>query len=73
MVCPYCSNEMRRGKIIGERGGLVWIPYEKKISLLGFMHDADTKKLKNQKYSFFTFSSAEAYACENCGKLIAEI
>ena len=64
---------MIRGKIIGERiVGIMWVPYDKKISFLGFT-DKGVKKLKNQKNSFFSFSSAEAFVCENCGKLIAEV
>ena len=52
--------------------GIMWVPYDKKISFLGFTHNG-AKKLKNQKNPFFSFSSAEAYVCENCGKLIAEV
>ena len=71
MICPYCSTEMEKGKILGDRGPLAWVPSGKKANYWSLYSD-DTRLLRNQKVSLLRRTNAEAYACRNCGKLVAE-
>ena len=72
MICPYCSAEMEKGKILGDRGPLAWVPSGKKAVYWTLFSD-NARLLKNQKMPLLRRTNAEAYACRNCGRLVAEI
>ena len=67
MICPYCSNEMRKG-YIQCRDGVSWTPKNQWVSALSsFAKDAvalgtDDKLMPN--------GTAIAYNCENCKRVI---
>ena len=70
MICPYCSNEMEKARLIGARNGdLSWQPFSEKLP---FFNRADARLLKTQVVTY-SRTYAEAFVCEDCGKLITEI
>nr|WP_122013164.1 PF20097 family protein [Maliibacterium massiliense] len=40
MQCPYCHEEMIKGRILGDRYQLKWMPKDKKLILGLYAHDS---------------------------------
>lgn len=72
MVCPFCNNEMIKGKILGDRQILKWMPDNEKLILGIWANNAIT--LKNQTGGGMSGRyQVGAFACKNCKKLIADL
>ena len=67
MKCPYCNEDMKTGKIHGDRYSLKWIPKEKNIGIL--YPFAKGVKLVDEN----SFNSIEADLCESCKKVIIDL
>ena len=70
MLCPFCNCEMTKGKIIGDRYALKWSPDDKKL-FMGIWA-TDSIILENNIVGIGR-RYLEAYACDKCEKLIANI
>lgn len=71
MVCPFCNNEMIKGKIFGNaRRKLQWVPEDEKLILGVWSNNAIT--LKNQTGTTGNYQ-VKAFACKKCKKLIADL
>lgn len=71
MLCPYCNNEMAKGKIYGDRYRPKWTPDGDKTFLADWANC--TLAFKNQAGGGFRRYRAEAYVCRKCRKLIADM
>ena len=73
MKCPYCSNEMEKGKL-RSKGGVYFLPDGEKIPLLYTEHEM---KKRNAVYlpPYMTAHPAEyptAYLCRSCSKIVID-
>lgn len=74
MKCPYCSNEMTRGKIQARGGGgLYWLPENEKIMIT----ISDSKIQKKQGIVLVSTNTigavvVPAFICKPCRKIVIE-
>ena len=71
MVCPFCNNEMIKGKLLGDRSKLKWVPDDDNQTFGVWVKNA--KVLANRTGGIFDRHRVDAYVCENCKKLIADL
>ena len=69
MKCPYCNNEMQKG-YIQCRDGLHWTPKKQKIAALSGLGTGAV--LFGNEESFVPNTTALAYHCESCKKIIID-
>ena len=69
MKCPYCDNEMQKG-YIQCRDGVYWTPIKQWVSALSSMAKGAIAIGTDDK--LMPKSSAEAYHCETCKKVIID-
>ena len=70
MLCPFCNSEMIKGKLLGDRYQLKWMPDNEDLVLGIWAKKAIV--LPNQT-SGFGRPYVKAYICKNCRKLITDI
>ena len=70
MICPFCTEEMKKGVIIGDgRQKVRWVSEDDNIGLL---EKAFTEKgLIDARYSLSQFK-IESYFCEHCKKIVID-
>jgi hypothetical protein len=68
MICPFCNNEMTKGKLLGNVIKIKWIPDGPDVPQTGLSHVNGEVELKNE--SRFGRPYTEAYICRECNKLI---
>jgi len=71
MVCPYCNNDMIKGKILGNQIKLKWIPDGQKVSFTGLTKYDDEIVLKNS--GGMGRPQTESFMCKQCNKLIVDL
>jgi len=69
MKCPYCSTEMTKGTIYGDRYALKWLPEDKKL-FLGLWAKGGTKVGVG---GVFERPQVESYMCRSCSKMIINL
>ncbi|MBW6411066.1 PF20097 family protein [Clostridium weizhouense] len=69
MRCPYCSNEMIKGYIYGDRYMLKWLPEEKDL-FLGIWANGGIELGKRE--GLIGRAAVEASMCQSCNKLIID-
>ena len=69
MLCPYCSQQMHEGKILGDRYQLKWMPNDKKM----FMGIWATSSIKLGKTGLLSRPSVDASFCGNCKKMVIDV
>lgn len=68
MICPYCGKEMNHG-VIQSQHEICWKPEKGKVFATSqFARDA----IILSEFSFFKGSSAKAYNCNDCKKIIID-
>ena len=70
MRCPFCDEEMVKGKILGDRYALEWMPEDQKLFLGIWARNSIT--LGSHRTAFGR-PYTEAFVCNKCGKLIADL
>lgn len=71
MLCPFCNDKMIKGKILGDRYKLKWMPDDEKLILGIWANNSIT--LGNQTGGLLGRPRVEAFVCRNCRKLIADL
>lgn len=71
VICPYCKDEMIKGKLSGNianlyGGHLSWLPDDAKFFDKFFGNNA----IKLAEPEMFTIPNIAAYICKNCNKMI---
>jgi len=71
MICPYCDNEMTKGKLLGNQIKLKWIPDGQRVTFSGYTKYYDEIILKNLGGMGRPYS--ESFFCKKCNKIIMDI
>ena len=71
MVCPYCNEEMIKGKILGNQINLKWIPDGQKVTFFGYKRYDNEITLKNSGGG--GRPQTECFMCKQCNKLILDL
>jgi len=69
MRCPYCGGEMIEGDVLGDRYQLRFQPKDKKL-VLGLWASGSTPLGRD---SFLGRPRLEAFICQTCNKLVADV
>ena len=72
MECPYCKNDMIKGKLLGSQLALKWIPDGQKLTMWGFTH-YEGEIILNDSKSGWIRPYKESYLCKECKKLISDV
>lgn len=66
MNCPYCNEEMQKGRIQGDTYALSWIPEGERTLF-------PRHSIRLGERSIFRLSKIESYYCLECKKLITDL
>lgn len=69
MICPYCTETMKKGYIPSQKVDLCWIPEGEKPNVFT-IHTPNSVTLAT--WDLFS-CTAEAFYCESCRKVILEV
>lgn len=69
MKCPYCSEEMQKGRIVSGDFRLHWLKEGERNTIWRY----SDKGLRLGEWSWFKAAQTDAFFCEPCGKIIVDL
>ena len=69
MKCPWCGQEMMRGRLYGDRYSLKWLNHDQRLTLGAFALGAVTV---GSPTTFLSRPHASGYRCAGCKKIVVD-